>query len=120
MSINNYREMIVWQKSMDLVVEVYRLLKHLPREEQFALTSQIRRAVISIPSNIAEGQSRKSFKEFTNFLSIARGSLAELETQLFICERLKYLSSEQIALPLRLSDEIGRILTALISKLTKY
>ena len=120
MSINNYREMIVWQKSMDLVVEVYRLLKHLPREEQFALTSQMRRSAISIPSNIAEGQSRKSFREFSNFLSIARGSLAELETQLYICEKLNYLSAEQIDLPLKLSDEIGRMLTSLISKFSNY
>ena len=117
MSINNYREMIVWQKSMDLVVEVYRLLKHLPREEQFALTSQIRRAVISIPSNIAEGQQRKSLREFINFLSIAKGSNAELQTQLLICEGLQYLSHEQITQSMLLSKEVEKMLTALIHRL---
>ena len=108
--------MIVWQKSMDLVVLVYQLVKSLPKEETFALASQMRRSVVSIPSNIAEGKSRKSLKEFTNFLSIARGSVSELETQLYICEKVNYLPYEKIVPALELSDEIGRMLSSLISK----
>ena len=120
MAIKRYREMIVWQKSMDLVVEIYRLLKFLPKEENFALAMQMRRSAVSIPSNIAEGQSRKSIKDFAHFLSIARGSAAELETQCYICERLNYLSKEQMQLSMDLLDEIGRILTTLISKFSQY
>ena len=116
MTLYSYRDMIVWQKSMDLVVLVYQLVKSLPKEETFALASQMRRSVVSIPSNIAEGKSRKSLKEFTNFLSIARGSVSELETQLYICEKVNYLPYEKIVPALELSDEIGRMLSSLISK----
>lgn len=116
MTLYSYRNMIVWQKSMDLVVLVYQLVKSLPKEETFALASQMRRSVVSIPSNIAEGKSRKSLKEFTNFLSIARGSVSELETQLYICEKVNYLPHEKIVPALELSDEIGRMLSSLISK----
>ena len=116
MTLYSYRDMIVWQKSMDLVVLVYQLVKLLPKEETFALASQMRRSVVSIPSNIAEGKSRKSLKEFTNFLSIARGSVSELETQLYICEKVNYLPHEKIVPALELSDEIGRMLSSLISK----
>ena len=72
--VGNYKELIVWQKSMDLVVDVYKLVKLLPKEELYALSSQIRRAVVSIPSNIAEGYNRKSTKEYLNYLHFARGS----------------------------------------------
>ncbi|WP_316638118.1 four helix bundle protein [uncultured Ruminococcus sp.] len=74
MYIRNYRDLLVWQKAMDLVIEVYQLTSLLPREENYNLSSQMRRAAVSIPSNIAEGQQRKSTKEFINFLSIAKGS----------------------------------------------
>lgn len=83
----------------------------------FALSAQMRRAAVSIPSNIAEGQGRQTDKEFRNFLSIANGSCMELETQLLICVRQKYLSKEEIQLSLSLSGEVGRILSALIIKL---
>ena len=106
--------MIVWQKAMDLTQEVYRLVKLLPAEERFDLSSQIRRAVVSIPSNIAEGQGRQTEKEFKQFLSIAKGSVFEVETQLLICVRINYLPQEQIGNALSLCDEVGRMLTKLI------
>ena len=91
MSVQSYRELIVWQKAIDLVVAIYRITQSFPREEAFGLTSQLRRAAVSIPSNIAEGQGRRSAKEFQRFLDIARGSLQEVETQLLIANRLHYL-----------------------------
>lgn len=114
----DFKDLLVWQKSMDLVEMVYQLIKYLPKEEQFELSSQIRRAVISIPSNIAEGQGRKTDREFLRFLSIARGSRAELETQLLLAQRLGYLSKEQIAPPIALCNEIGRMLFALMENLS--
>jgi four helix bundle protein len=80
----------IWQESMDLVEDIYRITSTFPRTEQFALTSQMRRAVVSVPSNIAEGAARDSDKEFLRYLSIARGSLAEIETQIQIAHRLGY------------------------------
>ena len=118
MSVQSYRELVVWQKAMDLVAETYRLVKLLPREELFALSDQMRRAAVSVPSNIAEGQQRNSTKEFVNFLSIAKGSTAELETQFMICVRLKYLTQSQTETPLSLCAEVGRMLNALIGKLS--
>ena len=103
---------------MDLVVVVYRLVKSLPRTEDYALSSQMRRAVVSIPSNIAEGQARNSTKEFANFLSIAKGSNAELETQIELGVRLGYFRPEEVEVPLSLAEEVGRMLTSLITKLT--
>lgn len=114
MSWSHYKDLIVWQKSMDLVEEVYRLLKDLPVEERFALTDQMRRAVISIPSNIAEGHGRQTEKEFKQFLSISKGSASEIETQLLICERLGYLTESQIAKALSLCQEIRKMLMKLI------
>ena len=87
MAYRNYKDLTVWQKAMDLTEEVYRLVKILPKEETYALSNQIRRSVVSVPSNIAEGQGRESKNEFRSFLSIAKGSLSELETQLLICVR---------------------------------
>lgn len=113
-----YQDLIVWKKSMQLVLEVYRIVRLLPKEELYALSSQIRRSVVSIPSNIAEGQQRKSMKEFVNFLSVAKGSNAELQTQLLICRGLNYLSSEQIQKSMQMSKEVEKMLTALIHKLT--
>ena len=89
-----YQELKVWQKSMDLAEVVYDLIKLLPKSELYALSDQMRRASVSIPSNIAEGQQRRSSKEFLTFLSVARGSLAELETQLLLCVRLNFLTNE--------------------------
>jgi four helix bundle protein len=85
-----YMDLIGWQKAMDLVTEIYRLTKTLPKDEIFGLTSQLRRAAVSIPSNIAEGQGRISKGEFRVFLGNARGSLSELETQIMIAKNLEY------------------------------
>ena len=117
MAFSNYKDLTVWQKSMDLTEEIYRLVKKLPKEETYALSDQMRRAAVSIPSNIAEGQGRGSGNEFRNFLSIANGSLSELETQLLICVRLGYLSDADIKTALSLSNEIDRMLSALILRL---
>jgi four helix bundle protein len=111
-----YRDLIVWQKAMDLTVEIYRLVKKLPKEEMFVLSAQMRRSAISIPSNIAEGQDRNTKKEFHHYLSIARGSRAELETQLLICFRVGYFADEEILKATDLLKEIGKMLSSLISK----
>jgi four helix bundle protein len=86
----NHRDLLVWQKSIELVTDIYSLSSHFPKSEQFALTSQLRRAAISVPANIAEGAARKSSKEYLQFLSIASGSLSELDTLVMLCERLSY------------------------------
>ena len=83
--ISNYKELDVWKKSMEVAIKVYKLVKFLPSEEKFCLSDQMRRAVISIPSNIAEGNQRYSSREYKHFLTISKGSLAELETQLLLC-----------------------------------
>jgi four helix bundle protein len=85
MKKNSYQDLVVWQKGIELSIETIQLIKRLPKEEMFALAQQMRRAAVSIPSNIAEGQERSSPKEFSHFLHIARGSKAELETQYIIC-----------------------------------
>ena len=98
-------------------VEVYKLVKLLPKTETYALSDQMRRAVISIPSNIAEGKGRNSAREFVYFLSIARGSQKELETQLYICTRLEYFTEEDASIAFNLCEEVGKMLNALIIKL---
>ena len=102
---------------MNLTIEIYKIAKFLPKEETYALSDQMRRAVISIPSNIAEGQGRNSDKEFINFLSIARGSLWELETQLEICLRIGYLDTNQTSNAYNLITEVSKMLNALSSSL---
>ena len=109
----HYKDLIVWQKAMDLTDEIYRLVRGLPKEELFSLSDQLRRAAVSIPSNIAEGYGRQTDKEFKQFLSIARGSAFEVETQLSICIRQGFLSDAQARTALVLCDEIGRMLTTL-------
>ena len=116
--LQSYRELIVWQKAMDLTEEVYCLVKRLPISEQYALSDQLRRAVVSIPSNIAEGYGRNAGKEYVRFLNIARGSNNEVETQLLICVRLKYLQEKDIGLALGYCDEISKMLNTLIKNLT--
>ncbi len=115
--ISHFKELKVWQKSMDLVIEIYGLVQLLPKYENYALSDQMRRAAVSIPSNIAEGQQRRSAKEFVRFLLIARGSCAELETQLSVCVALKYLTDAQIKNASSMLDEIGRMLSGLVAKL---
>ena len=117
MKVKHYRELIVWQKAMELVVETYRMAKRLPKEETYALSDQMRRAAVSISSNIAEGQSRKSSPEFGQFLSIARGSNAELETQIELGIRLGYFTAEQAEKAVWLANEVGRMLSSLLAKI---
>lgn len=114
--MTSYKDLIVWQKSRILVRKIYLLTQKLPREEIFGITNQIRRAVISIPSNIAEGYDRGSNKEFVRFLKIAKGSAAEVETQLILCIDLGYFSLDDIQEILSLHDEIIRMLGTLIIK----
>ena len=102
---------------MTLLEEVYKLTKLLPNDENYGLCSQMRRAVVSIPSNIAEGQSRHTTKEFVNFLSIANGSKSEIRTQLQICIRLGYLTEKQCEKALSLCAEISKMLSVLHTKL---
>ena len=113
-----FKELVVWQKSILLVKEVYNLTKFLPVEERYDLSSQMRRSAVSVPSNIAEGNSRNGKKEYINFLSIARGSVSELWTQLIICNELKFLSKEQITDAENLCEEISKILNSMIKKLS--
>ena len=117
MRAKDYKDFIVWQKAIDLSVEVYRLVKLLPKTETYALSDQMRRAVVSIPSNIAEGQGRNSAKDFANFLAIARGSQKELETQIYICIKIGYFTEEEASTAFNLCEEIGKMLNALIIKL---
>ena len=102
---------------MNLVDEIYRLVRLLPKEEIFALSDQMRRAAVSIPSNIAEGYERKSKKEYSQFLSMARSSRAELETQLIIGVRQGFFAQEKTEKAFDLCDEVGKMLNALISKI---
>lgn len=117
MAVKGYRELIVWQKAMQAAEEVYALVKKLPKEETYAMSDQVRRAAVSIPSNIAEGQSRNSTKEFIQFLSIANGSKAELETQLDLCVRIGMLQTSDIETTMSLLSEIGKMINAMIWKL---
>ncbi len=111
--MNKYQELKIWNKAMGLVEQVYSLLKILPDEEKFGLISQVKRCSISIPSNIAEGAGRNSPKEFIRFLSIANGSTTELETQLILIVRLKFVPKEKIEGLLKLCTEIKKMNYAL-------
>jgi four helix bundle protein len=115
--IKSYRDLLVWQKSMDLVVASYEITKKFPPQEIYGLVSQIRRAVVSIPANIAEGHGRKHRGDYLHHLSIARGSLLELETHFLIAARLGYLQPSEVENILRLTDELGRMVSGLIQKL---
>lgn len=115
---SSYQNLQVWQKAMNLVEETYLLVKKLPKEELYGLSDQMRRAAVSIPSNIAEGKDRASDKEFVRFLYIARGSVSELETQFLICERLGYLKSDDVQNAVQNCNEVGRMLQGLIKSLS--
>ena len=115
--MGNYKELIVWQKSVTFVTDIYSSTKNFPKEEIYCLTNQIRRSSISIPSNIAEGHSRRSQLDYSQFLKIARGSSAELETQLLISKNLNYLNFEQFQILNEKLTEISKMLNAIISKL---
>ena len=108
-----------WKKSVDFVVATYKMTEAFPKEEKFGLTSQIRRAAVSIPANIAEGAARKSDKEFLQFLSIAQGSASEVETEMLIAHRLGYLAKQEYELMEASLDDIGRMLTGLSNHLKR-
>ena len=117
--VRSYKDLVAWQKSMDLVTAVYRASQGFPKEEICGLVSQIRRSAVSVPSNIAEGHARTSRKEFQYFLSNARGSLAELETQLTIAHQLAYIDETVINQLLDRLGEVGRILNGLLTALKR-
>ncbi|OGG86591.1 hypothetical protein A3B87_01970 [Candidatus Kuenenbacteria bacterium RIFCSPHIGHO2_02_FULL_39_13] len=115
--MNSYKDLIVWQKAMELVVEIYKLTESFPKEELYGLTSQIRRSVISIPSNIAEGSRRVSRKDFRNFLMIAYGSGAELETQIEIAKKLAFTRMSEFTAVDNLLCEVMKILNKMTHNL---
>ena len=117
MKVKNYQELIAWQRAMDLVEDVYKATKDFPREEIYGLTSQIRRAAVSIPSNIAEGQGRRTTADFLRHLSIAYGSLREVETQALIARRLRYIAQTKLDEVMNRAGEVGRLLNGLMSSL---
>jgi four helix bundle protein len=117
MAVRTYQELLVWQKAMDLVVTVYKLSAQFPKEEIYGLTSQIRRAAVSIPSNIAEGQGRGIGNEFARFLRISQGSIQEVETQALVAERLGYVDMTDLYPLLDLSAETGRLNRGLLTSL---
>ena len=112
-----YKELTVWKKSMELVKEIYTITKRLPKEETYGLSDQMRRAAVSIPSNIAEGNGRKTDTEYARFLNIARGSECELETQLYICTMLNYLTENETEKAFSLLAEIGKMLNKMLNNL---
>ncbi len=119
MKTSDFKQLDVWKQSMDFVFDIYGLIRLLPAEERFGLCDQLRRAAISVPSNIAEGQSRNSSKEFIHFLSISKGSLAEIETQLILCSRLGYIDDSIINDFINRIGSISRMIKGLIGYLQK-
>jgi len=119
MSVRHYQELIVWQKAMDLVPLVYGATSGLPQKEVFGMTNQLRRAAVSIPSNIAEGQGRKTTRDFVHYLAISNGSLQELETQVILASRLNYLDEVQQTEILDRSAKVGRLINGLTKSLMK-
>jgi four helix bundle protein len=111
--IQSYRDLKVWQVGMDLVEETYRVTRCFPRDEVYALTAQMHRSAVSVPCNVAEGHARQSTREFLQFISIALGSLAELETQLLVAVRLGYVDDSGIRSALSMADSTGKMLRSL-------
>jgi four helix bundle protein len=117
MAVKSFHDLITWQKAMQLVEDVYQVSQSFPKEERYGLTNQVRRAAVSVPSNIVEGQGRESTQEFIRFLSIARGSLYEVETQLLIAQRLRYLPEAKTQELKCQIDEVGRLINGLTNSL---
>lgn len=117
MAIKSYRDLKVWERAMDLVEGSYRLASLLPTDEHYGIVSQIRRAAVSVPAGIAEGHGRDHLGDYLHHLSVANGSLMELETHLLIAQRLAYLKMNDIELLLGLTAEVGRMLAGLTRKL---
>ncbi|MDE6632779.1 MAG: four helix bundle protein [Muribaculaceae bacterium] len=117
MLTSDFKDLRIWKQSMDIVSDIYMLLDNLPNFERYALADQIRRSSVSVPSNIAEGQRRNSNKDFIRFLSISRGSLAELETQLLLCIRLSYLEESSVRDILIRMKAVDKMIVSLIMSL---
>lgn len=115
----NYQDLLAWQEAMNLVDQVYKVTRNFPKEEVYGLTSQLRRAAVSVPSNIAEGQGRNSIPEFARFLAIAHGSLREVETQIMIARRQGFLTPELEQELLVLAGQTGRLIKGLLNKFSK-
>ena len=115
--MSNFRSLMIWQKSITLTTKIYNSTKKFPKEEQFGITSQIRRSAVFIPSNIAEGFGRDSNKEYVRFLNISIGSLFELQTQLEISKNIEYLTEEEYTILYEDSREVERMLVSFISKI---
>lgn len=113
----SYKDLLVWQRAMELVEAVYKESRKLPKEETYGLTIQIRRAAISIAANIAEGQGRNTRGEFKQFLGIANGSLAELETLIILANRLSYWGSQQMNMLLAFCSDVGKMIAGLLKHL---
>jgi four helix bundle protein len=117
--LQSFKELVVWQKAIDLSEAIYRITAEFPREEVYGLTSQMRRAAVSIPSNIAEGHGRNSRGELIQFLGHSRGSLGELEIQIIIAQRLGYVSQVSVSNIMQLVDEVGRLINGFRRALAK-
>ncbi|MDP2598661.1 MAG: four helix bundle protein [Candidatus Liptonbacteria bacterium] len=117
--MKNFKDLLVWQKSIELVVSVYTITKGFPTEEKYGLTNQLRRAAISIPSNIAEGNMRSTGRDFKQFVAIARGPCSEVETQNIIAERLGYIQNDDCAQLSKQIDELSRMLGSFYASLSK-
>ena len=115
--IKSHRDLIVWQKAMDLAEDVYRVTAGFPRDELYRLTSQVTRAAMSVPANVAEGHARGTRRDYANFLAIAKGSLMETETFLMLSDRLGYNTENPIDRTLSLVTEVSKMITAIRSKL---
>jgi four helix bundle protein len=119
-TVKSFHDLVAWQKAMELVTEIYQVSQKFPKEEIFGLTSQLRRAAVSIPSNIAEGRGKSSTGEFQQFLYHAGGSLAEVETQLLIATNLEYLGKQEVSHIKELIARVGRLLHGLLSAIKKH
>jgi len=117
--VGSYRDLIAWNKAMDLVAEVYRVTACMPEAERYGLTSQLRRAAVSVPSMLAEGHARGSTREFVRYVAMAMGSLAEIETQLLICMKLEFANETSIGCLLEQCDEQNRMLRGLSKSLSQ-
>jgi four helix bundle protein len=117
MPVRSYRDLKVWERAMDLVVESYAITKRLPKSETYGLASQIQRAAVSVPANIAEGHGREHLGDYLHHLSVANGSLMEVETHLLLAQRLSYVAADDVARALQMSSEVGRMLAALTRSL---
>ena len=115
--MESYRELVVWQKAMSLVKAVYQIARVFPKEETYVLSDQIHRAAVSVPSNVAEGFGRGSGKDYAHFLSIAKSSLYEVDTQIRVAIMLGFIADEQAETALALCEECGRMLNSMIQKI---